>query len=151
MGNKKAVLKDPDDHIIADLEKNNLHVLRYSTAVDGEFSLEEILQHIYTIPEQPNAIPYVTSYYQKNWGFCLEDSVKQNLKPGMYKAHIEAQHFKGSLTYGELLIKGKSDKEVLISTYCCHPSMANNELSGPCLAVAISRLSKLTNRFKIYL
>jgi len=136
---KAAYLKNPEGKVIADFKLNNLHVLGYSTAVDAELSLDELLPHLYSLPEQPEAIPYVTSYYQRNWGFCIEDSVKQNLTPGIYKAHIEAQHFKGSLTYGELLIKGKSDKEVLISTYCCHPSMANNELSGPCVAVALAQ------------
>ena len=135
---KKAYLENPDGEVIADFEENNLHVVGYSKAVEAKMSLEELMPHLHSIPEQPNAIPYVTSYYQKNWGFCINDEVKQNLKPGTYKAYIDAKHFKGSLSYGELFIRGKSDKEVLISTYCCHPSMANNELSGPCVAVALA-------------
>jgi len=134
----EAYLKAPDGKIIADFAENNLHVVGYSTGVDMELSLEELQPHLHSIPEQPEAIPYVTSYYQKNWGFCIKDEVKQNLKPGTYQAFIDARHFKGSLSYGELLIEGKSDREVLISTYCCHPSMANNELSGPCVAIALA-------------
>lgn len=131
-------LEDPNGERIADIEVNNLHVLGYSTSIDREFSLEEILPHLYSLPNQPNAIPYVTSYYQKNWGFCISDTVKQQLQSGTYKANIQARHFQGSISYGELVIPGNSDKEVLISTYCCHPSMANNELSGPCVSVALA-------------
>lgn len=135
---KEAYLQDPDGQKIADFSKNNLHVVGYSTHVDGEFSLEELEPHLFSRPDMPNAIPYVTSYYNKYWGFCLPDETKKSLKPGRYKAYINAKHFKGSLSYGELLVKGKSEKEVFISTYCCHPSMANNELSGPCVATALA-------------
>jgi aminopeptidase-like protein len=134
----EAYLEGPDGQRIADLDKNNLHILGYSTGVDKELSLDELMPHLHTLPEQPDLIPYVTSYYQKNWGFCITDKVKQQLKPGTYKAYINARHFEGSLTYGEFLLRGKSDKEVFISTYVCHPSMANNELSGPCVAVALA-------------
>jgi len=133
-----GTLESPNGEIIADLEVNNLHVLGYSASVEGEFSLEELLPHLYSLPNQPDAIPYVTSYYQKNWGFCISDTVKKQLKPGTYKAKIESRHFEGSISYGELLLPGASKKEVFISTYCCHPSMANNELSGPCVAVALA-------------
>jgi len=135
---KEAYLIDPNGEIIADFKANNLHILGYSTSVDKELSLEELLPHLYTLPDQPDAIPYVTSYYQKNWGFCIADKVKETLKPGTYKAFINARHFEGSITYGDLFIPGASDKEVFISTYICHPSMANNELSGPCVAVALA-------------
>jgi len=134
----KGILKDPDGDVIADLDENNLHVIGYSTAVDASLSLEELQPHLYSLPEQPEAIPYVTSYYQKNWGFCISDAVRQDLKPGKYQACIESKHFKGNLNYGEYILKGKSDKEILISTYCCHPSMANNELSGPCVSLALA-------------
>ena len=131
-------LKNPNGETIADLEVNNLHILGYSSSVDGEFTLDELLPHLYSLPDQPEAIPYVTSYYQKNWGFCISDKVKKQLMPGTYKAKIESRHFEGSISYGELLLPGTSEKEVLISTYCCHPSMANNELSGPCVAIALA-------------
>lgn len=136
---KQAYLKDPEGKIIADFSQNNLHVVGYSMGINETLTLEELLSHLYTLPDQPEVIPYVTSYYKKNWGFCMPHKQKQALKPGLYKAYIDAKHFQGSLTYGELLIPGKSHKEVLISTYCCHPSMANNELSGPVVAVALAK------------
>ncbi|EIM77269.1 putative aminopeptidase-like domain protein [Nitritalea halalkaliphila LW7] len=146
-----AFLKDPDGNIVADFKENNLSVLGYSTAIDARLSLEELLPHLHTLPEQPDVIPYVTSYYQKNWGFCIAESKKQGLKLGTYHACIKAKHFKGSLTYGELILPGTSEKEVLISTYCCHPSMANNELSGPCVAVGLaSWLQGLSHRHYTY-
>ena len=141
-----AYLIDPEGKTIASLAQNNLHILGYSTAVNKEIALDELLPHLYSLPEQPNAIPYVTSYYQKNWGFCLTDIEKQNLQKGKYKAYIDANHFDGSLSYGELIIPGKSEKEVFISTYCCHPSMANNELSGPVVSIALAKwISSLEN------
>ena len=135
---KEAYLKDPNGNVIASLDANNLHIVGYSKAVDKEIELNELLPHLHTLPEQPDAIPYVTSYYQKNWGFCISENTKKNLQPGKYKAYIDSKHVEGSLSYGEIVIPGKSDKEVFISTYCCHPSMANNELSGPCVAIALA-------------
>lgn len=134
----EAYLKDPNGNVVAALDQHNLHILGYSTSVDKDLDLEELRPHLHTLPEQPDAIPYVTSYYQKNWGFCISENAKKKLKPGKYKAYIDAHHFDGSLSYGEIVIPGKSDKEVFISTYCCHPSMANNELSGPCVAIALA-------------
>jgi aminopeptidase-like protein len=133
-----AKLINPEGKTIADFEENNLHVVGYSEPVNTELSLEELLDHIYTLPDQPDAIPYVTSYYQRNWGFCLSERQKKELKPGYYKAIIESRHFKGSITWGEIYFKGKTNAEVFVSTYCCHPSMANNELSGPCVATALA-------------
>lgn len=134
----EGYFENPNGERIADFQQNNLHVLGYSTGIDKELTLEELLPHLYTLPEQPNLIPYVTSYYKKNWGFCISEEVKRQLKPGTYHAYINAKHFEGSLTYADLLIPGASEKEVFISTYVCHPSMANNELSGPCVAVALA-------------
>lgn len=135
----EAYLKDPEGKIIADFSKNNLHVIGYSTGIDKELSLEELQPHLYSLPDQPDAVPYITSYYNRNWGFCISEEQKQKLKPGIYKAYIDARHFKGSLNYADIVIKGESEKEVFFSTYCCHPSMANNELSGPCVAVALAQ------------
>lgn len=135
----EGYLENPSGKRIADLETNNLHILGYSTSVNKTLSLEELKPHLYTLPEQPDVIPYVTSYYQKNWGFCLSHKEVEQLEEGNYKAFINSKHFKGNLNYAELFIQGQSTKEVLISTYCCHPSMANNELSGPCVAVALAQ------------
>jgi aminopeptidase-like protein len=147
----EAWLEDPSGHRIADVAASNLHVLGYSTAVDATMDLATLQAHLHSIPEQPDAIPYVTSFYGRTWGFCLADRVRQALPEGQYRALIRARHFPGSITYGELVIPGAGESEVLVSTYCCHPSMANNELSGPCLAVYLaSYLQMLPQRQHTY-
>ena len=119
----------PEGNKILDFSVNNLHLVGYSISVDKVMELEELQNHLYSIEEQPKAIPYITSYYSKNWGFCISHEERLKLKKGKYRVVINTKHFKGVLDYGELLIT--EDKEVLLSTYICHPSMANNELSGP--------------------
>lgn len=133
-----ATLTDPNGSVILDLAHNSLHVLGYSQSVNLEISLDELQGHLHSIPEQPDAIPFVTSYYHPNWGFCLSDRQRRKLKPGKYHAKIDASHVMGSLTYAELVIPGDSDDELFISTYVCHPSLANNELSGPVVATALA-------------
>lgn len=128
----------PNGERIAEFKKNNLHVLGYSIPVNKELSYEELKQHIYTLPEQPNAIPYVTSYYSEKWGFCLAHNEWQDCKPdGVYRVVIESTLKEGSLTYGHLLLEGESKQEIVFSSYLCHPSMANNELSGPLVLAAL--------------
>lgn len=137
---------------IIDFKKNNLHILGYSTPVDEWVDLEELKKHIYTEPSQPEAIPYVTSYYKERFGFCMSENMLKSLKDGKYHMFIDSELFEGSLSYGELIIKGNTDKEVLISTYVCHPSMANNECSGPALSTwlikYIDSLSKSSKGLK---
>lgn len=135
---EEAYLEDPAGVRIADMAVNNLHVMGYSESVDAHLNLNDLQAHLYSLPDQPNAIPYVTSYYKRNWGFCIADTVRKQLCDGLYKARIKATHKKGSLTIGELVIPGSTQEEIFISTYCCHPSMANNELSGPCLATFLA-------------
>lgn len=128
---EEAYIRCPSGEKICDFSENNLHLVGYSIPIRKTVSLAELQQHLYSLPEQPNAIPYITSYYKERWGFCLQQSVRDNLVAGSYEVVITSRLFSGVLNYGELLIAGKSDKEVFISTYICHPSMANNELSGP--------------------
>lgn len=140
---KDAYVKDKYNKKIINFKKNNLHIVSYSIAVDKFISKKELLKRIHTIPKYPNAIPYVTSYYKKNWGFCSTYSQKKNITNSYkdddkFKVVIDSSHKKeGSLTYGELTIKGKLQQVILISTYLCHPSMANNELSGPIVSLAL--------------
>ena len=128
---KDAYIMDENSNKIIDFKKNNLHVVGYSVPVNKTVSLPELQEHLYSLPEQPEAIPYVTSYYKEMWGFCITHKKREILKEGKYKVFIDSELKNGALTYGELIIPGKSEKEVFLSTYICHPSMANNELSGP--------------------
>ena len=143
---KEAYIVTPDNKKICDFSKNNLHLVGYSVPFEGRMSLEKLKKHLYTLPNQPKAIPYVTSYYKKRWGFCLSHKLLNTLKRGTYKVVIKSNQFKGELNYGELFIKGKTDREIFLSTYICHPSMANNELSGPTVLTYLSKwLSEIKN------
>ena len=138
---------DPDGNKICDFKTNNLHIVGYSTPIDSEIELEELIEHLYYLEEQPTAIPYITSYYSPRWGFCLSFNEFQKLKKGTYKVKINSELKDGSLTYGEVKLKGESEKEIFLSTYVCHPSMANNELSGPVVTTALVNFIKsLKNR-----
>lgn len=135
----EAYLVGPEGNKICDFSDNNLHLLGYSYPFQGKISLKELKKHLFTLPDQPNAIPYVTSYYKKRWGFCIPHNQFTNLKEGTYKVNIDTKLFDGELNYGEILIKGKSKKEIFLSTYICHPSMANNELSGPSVLTYLTK------------
>lgn len=136
---RQAYIEDEQGNRIIDYKDLNLYVMGYSTPVDRWVDLEELKKHIYVQEGQPEAVPYVTSYYAPRYGFCMSEKQRDSLLPGRYHMLIDSELFDGSLTYGELVIPGRSEKEILISTYVCHPSMANNELSGPVLAVALAK------------
>ncbi|CAN5881815.1 DUF4910 domain-containing protein [soil metagenome] len=143
-----AYILTPDGKKICDFKKNNLHVVNYSVPVEGEFSFEELDKNLFSIPEMPEAIPYLTTYYKEAWGFCISQKEREQLpKAGKYKVKIESVLSNGSLTFGECILKGETEEEILFSTYLCHPSMANNELSGPLVAAFLyKKLAALPHR-----
>jgi len=128
---------------IVDFKNNNLHVVNYSVGVDKIVDFEELKKHLHYREDLPDAIPYVTSYYKPYWGFCLSYNQFKELNPkSRYRVYIKAEHFDGVLNYGELIIPGASEKEIFFSTYICHPSLANDNLSGPVLATFLAKFVK---------
>ncbi len=136
---RSAYIEDESGNHIIDMAENNLHVLGYSAPVDRWVELDELVNYIYTLPDAPDAIPYVTSYYKERFGFCMSENQKQSLKPGRYHMVVDSEFIDGVLNYAEVILKGESEKEIFFSTYFCHPSMANNECSGPVLLAELIR------------
>jgi aminopeptidase-like protein len=126
-----ARLTGPDGTLLADSGRSNLMVVNYSEAIDRHLSLEALLPHLHGAPALPEAIPYVTSYYKRRWGFCLPQAEIDRLPPGTYHAHIDAEFVPGSIDFGHCTLPGETETEIVLSSYLCHPSLANNELSGP--------------------
>ena len=148
---RDAWIKNSKGEKILDFAKSNLHVMGYSIPVNQKVTLEELLPLIHTQPDQPDAIPYVTSYYKERYGFCMSQEQKDALQDDTYHIYIDSDLKDGSLTYGEILIpstEGNKD-EIFLSTYVCHPSMANNELSGPAVTVYLAKwlLEKTHRRY----
>jgi aminopeptidase-like protein len=134
-----AYIITPDGKKICEFNKNNLHLMGYSVPVKLTLELEDLEKHLHSLSNLPDAIPYITSYYHKNWGFCISHNERKLLKKGEYKVFIDSTLTQGHLTYGELLIKGETEEEVFFSTYVCHPSMGNNETSGPAVTTYLSK------------
>lgn len=147
----EAFVEDESGKRIIDFKNNNLHLVGYSINIDQWITTEELSNHLYSLPLQPNAIPYVTTYYKKDWGFCISDNERKKLKSKQYHVVINSKFTKGHLNYGELIIPGKEKKEIFLSTYICHPSMANNELSGPIVTSALAKwIESLSERKYTY-
>jgi aminopeptidase-like protein len=145
--NDAYVLNSKNEKVI-DFQKSNLHILNYSSPFKGTITLEELKKHLFTLPQQPDWIPYRTSYHQKNWGFCMAHNDFLNLEEGAYDIFIDSSLEEGSLTYGEYFIPGKTEDEVLISCHICHPSLCNDNLSGISIATMLAKhLAKLENLF----
>jgi aminopeptidase-like protein len=147
---KEAHIIDPDGNKICDYSKNNLHLVGYSEPASGKFTRDQLEPYLHSIEDQPEAIPYLTSYYKKSWGFCISHKERALLPDGEYTVKIDSVLSPGRLNYGELLVPGSSSREVFFSTYICHPSMANNELSGPVIAVALAKYIQSINPFYSY-
>lgn len=146
---KEAWIKDGSGKIIVDFRKNNLHLLGYSTGFSGKMELKLLKEHLYSLPAQPDVIPYLTSYYKRKWGFCITYRQLKELSEDTYEVFIDADlNENGSMTIAEAVIKGETEEEVLLSTYICHPSMANNELSGPLVTAFIFNELKKSGRKK---
>lgn len=138
---RDAWIKNSKDEKILDFQKTNLHVMGYSLPVDKKVTMAELLPLIHTQLDQPDVIPYVTSYYKERYGFCMTQNQKDALPEDTYHIYIDSELKIGSLTYGEILIpstEGNED-EIFLSTYVCHPSMANNELSGPAVTIYLAK------------
>jgi aminopeptidase-like protein len=135
-----AWIEGPDGRRVVDFADHNLHLLNYSVPVRRRLSLSELQEHLYSLPEQPKVIPYRTSYYVERWGFCLAHEVRESLPEGTYEAVVDTTLEDGHLTYGELLLRGESTDEMLISTHVCHPSLANDNLSGIAVATFLAEI-----------
>ncbi len=149
---KDAYIISPAGKKICSFKKHNLHLVNYSIPIKKELSYKDLIPHLHTRADLPDAIPYVTSYYKEDWGFCLSHNEFKKLeKKGKYKVLIDATLEAGHMSFGDLVLKGSSDEEILFSSYLCHPSMANNELSGPLvLAFLYQKIAAMKNRKYTY-
>jgi aminopeptidase-like protein len=135
---RDAYIKDSRGHRVVDFRRHNLHIMNYSAPVRATLPLSELRPHLHTLAEYPDWIPYRTSYYQENWGFCLSHKQMLALENGNYEVCIDSSLAEGNLTYGECYLRGRSSQEVLVSCHACHPSLANDNLSGLAVATALA-------------
>ncbi|RWE79280.1 DUF4910 domain-containing protein [Mesorhizobium sp.] len=136
---RSARIAAPDGRTIVDFADSNLHVVNYSVPFKGTLPLNELRQHIHTLPEQPEVIPYRTNYYTPTWGFCMAHDRLLEMTDGLYQVEIDAELKDGSLTYGEYLHRGQTEREFLLSAHICHPSLANDNCSGLALLATLAR------------
>lgn len=145
---RDAYVKNARGEKVIDFQQSNLHVVNYSIPIHQKMSLVELRDHLFSIPDQPEWIPYRTSYYKENWGFCLSHRQLQSLEEGEYEVYIDASLEAGHLTYGEYYLPGQTGDEVLISCHSCHPSLCNDNLSGMALATFLAKsLGQLSLRY----
>ena len=135
---RTARLTGPDGNVIVDAATQNLQVLNFSTGFRGRIPLAELREHLFSLPDSPERTPYRTSYWSDNWGFCLPHRVVESLAPGTYEVEIDAEHISGTLNWGEVFLPGETDDEVLFSTHCCHPQLANDNVSGLVVMTALA-------------
>ena len=136
---RDAYIARPDGTRVVDFRRSSLHVVSYSEPVRTRLALEQLRERLHTLPEQPDVVPYRTSYHHRTWGFCLSHRDLLALEPGEYDVVIDSTLEPGHLTYAENLVEGRGDDEVLVSTYVCHPSLANDNLSGIAVATMLAR------------
>jgi len=145
---RDAYVKNAKGEKIVDFQKSNLHVLNYSIPIKMQVDLGNLKKHLFTLPDHPEWIPYRTSYYKEDWGFCLSHRQFLTLEEGKYEVIIDSTLENGFLTYGELFLGGEKEEEILISAHACHPSLANDNLSGISLATMLAKhLETVTRRF----
>jgi aminopeptidase-like protein len=145
---RDAYIENSRGEKVVDFNRSNLHVLNYSVPIRKRLRLDELKPHLFTLPDRPDWIPYRTSYYKQDWGFCLSHNQMLSLDAGPYEVVIDSSLEEGHLTYGEFYIRGQLDDEILISTHICHPSMANDNLSGVCLSALLAQsLKQTTTRY----
>ena len=136
---REAWIEGPDGERLADFSHSPLHLLGYSTPIDTTLGLAELRRHVFTHPHDPDLIPYRTSYWEEQWGFCMSSAQLEALSDGEYHVVVDSTLEDGSLTMGEQRVAGSSDREFLLSTYLCHPALANDNLSGIALLWALGR------------
>jgi aminopeptidase-like protein len=147
---RAAWVTDPAGRRILDFERSNLHVVNYSVPIRRTLSLEELRPHLYSLPDHPSWVPYRTSYYEENWGFCLAEDVLKNLPAGEYEVVIDSTLESGGLTYAECVLPGRSSEEILVSSHICHPSLANDNLSGVAVATFLAKALASADRRYTY-
>ena len=147
---REAWVKDPKGNKVIDFAEHNLHILNYSTPLHQKMDLEELKKHLYSLPDQAELIPYRTSYYREQWGFCMRHRDLEKLEEGEYEVFIDSSLEAGSLTYGELFIPGKSEEVVIFSAHICHPSLANDNLAGIAVVTELAKALLTTENHYSY-